>query len=297
MAHAETVAGNTGCLYLRGTCIPYYDLGERTWILMDSGSRYDREELFGLLEENGVAVRAVLCSHAHFDHTENNRELQKRYGAEIIMTPFDAGCLRDQTSLKACFYSYTGEDNARFRGEMLCRADRVLAPGQEQVEVGGVCFRILPLPGHAASHVGYVTPDGVCYLADALLSGQVLTSGRLPYMLDWVGTLHTAGRIRELNYPYYILAHCGAYTDVDGLAEENLRHFGGLLDDFAEIFAEPAGLDEAVRRAVKKYGCTIKNFEKACTFERVVRSATEYLSEQGKISREIEDGIVVYRLR
>lgn len=297
MAHVEAVAGNTGCIYLRGICIPYYDLGERTWILMDSGSRFDREGLLGFLQENGITVRAVLCSHAHFDHTENNRELQKRYGAEIIMTPFDAGCVRDRTALKACFYSYTGEDNARYNGEMLCRADRVLALGQEQVEVGGVSFGILPLPGHAASHVGFVTPDGVCYLADALLSGQVLASRRLPYMLDWAQTLRTVGKLVELHYPYYILAHCGVYADVGGLAEENLRHFGGLLDDFAEIFAEPAGLDEAVRRAVKKYGCTIKNYEKACTFERIVRSATEYLWEKGKISREISDGIVVYRLR
>ena len=40
----ETVYGNTGCLFLTGICIPFYRLGEKEWILLDSGSRFVRGE-------------------------------------------------------------------------------------------------------------------------------------------------------------------------------------------------------------------------------------------------------------
>ena len=49
MARFEHVSGNTGCLYLRGNCIPVYCMSEKEWIIMDSGSRYDREELIRFL--------------------------------------------------------------------------------------------------------------------------------------------------------------------------------------------------------------------------------------------------------
>lgn len=48
----------------------------------------------------------------------------------------------------------------------------MILPGQEQVQVCGVQFRILSLPGHAASHMGFVTPDGVAYLADSMFDGK-----------------------------------------------------------------------------------------------------------------------------
>ena len=54
MARFEHVSGNTGCLYLRGNCIPVYCMSEKEWIIMDSGSRYDREELIRFLGENAI---------------------------------------------------------------------------------------------------------------------------------------------------------------------------------------------------------------------------------------------------
>ena len=107
MVHSVQVAGNTGCLYLMGNCIPYYEIREREWILMDCGSRLARTQLAEYLSKNKISVRAVLCSHGHYDHTENNRFLQEEYGAELVMSCLDAGILQDTLSLKTVFYSNT----------------------------------------------------------------------------------------------------------------------------------------------------------------------------------------------
>lgn len=294
MVHTEQVMGNTGCLFFKGSCIPFYRISNKTWILLDSGPRFIRQELAGYLQQNEIQVRAVLCSHAHFDHTENNRHLQEAYGAEIIMSALDAGSVYDTTALKACFYSYTGQDNECYNHEMICRADRIFAPWQQQIQVDGALFRVLSLPGHAASHLGYVTPDGAAYLADSIFSTGGIGADRLTYMLNWTEALKTLEAIREYRYEKYILAHGGIYDEIKTLAEENLHQFRRMMDGFCGLFAEPATLDEMIQRAAGRYRFSSENYEKVRVFERIIRSMTEYLLEQGRIGRGVKNGVIVY---
>ena len=295
MIYEEHVLGNTGCLFLGGSCIPFYRISGKQWILLDSGPRFIRQELAEYLQQNEIRVRAVLCSHAHFDHTENNRYLQERFGAKIVMSAFDAGCVYDTTALKGCFYSYTGHDNEIYNQEMLCRADRIFAPWQQQIEVEGAVFDVLSLPGHAASHLGYVTPDGAAYLADSIFSAGAAGAEKPVYMLNWTEALKTLEMIRGYCYKKYILAHGGVYDEIEGLAEENLHQCRLLLDGFYELFTEPVTLDEVVQKSAGRYHFPLKNYEKARIFERMIRSMTEYLLEKGSIIPEIEQGGVVYR--
>ena len=120
---AEMILGNTGCLLFPGICIPFYRIAEKEWILLDCGPSSHRENLLRFLDERGIRVRAVLVSHAHFDHVENCSCLQERYKARIVMTAFDAGLTHDLLALKACFYSHTVQDNEAYCGQMVCRAD------------------------------------------------------------------------------------------------------------------------------------------------------------------------------
>ena len=95
---------------------------------MDCGSRLARTQLAEYLSKNKISVRAVLCSHGHYDHTENNRFLEEEYGAELVMSCLDAGILQDTLSLKTVFYSNTLQDNERECSDMLCKADQMILP-------------------------------------------------------------------------------------------------------------------------------------------------------------------------
>lgn len=294
MGHAVQVAGKTGCLYLMGNCIPYYEIKEKEWILMDSGSRLARTELAEYLSENKISVRAVLCSHGHYDHTENNRFLQEEYGAELVMSCLDAGVLQDTLSLKTVFYSNTIQDNEREWSDMLCKADQLILPGQEQVKVCGVPFQILSLPGHAASHIGFVTPDGVAYLADSMFDWESLKKGRLFYMLCWSQTLKTLERIKGFGYKKYILAHYGVFDGVKDLAEENIRRFKEILEDLKPLISRDITLEQLTAKVINDLGHPVKRIEKARLYERIVRSMLEYLLEQGDVSCYVKDGSVCY---
>lgn len=294
MAWAEDVRGNTGCLFLRGNSIPFYRLGKKEWILIDSGSAYDREELFSYLREYGIIIKAVLCSHAHFDHVENCRALRDIFGSEIIMSDFDAGAVRDGVSLKSCFYSHTSEENRRFNGEMIVRADRIFCPDEEVVSACGVKFQIIPLPGHAASHVGFVTPDGAAYLADSLFGPRELSASKLVYMLSWRESIETMRRLSDSSYDCTILAHSGVCADIKGIAQENADRLEGMLKELYSLFESPLTLEELVKKVVSHYGYHVKKIEKARLFERITRAMAEALLEEGKLGMELKDGIVVY---
>ena len=294
MGHAVQVAGKTGCLYLMGNCIPYYAVKEKEWVLMDSGSRLARTELAEYLSENKISVRAVLCSHGHYDHTENNRFLQEEYGAELVMSCLDAGVLQDTLSLKTVFYSNTILDNEREWSDMLCKADQLILPGQDQVKVCGVQFQILSLPGHAASHMGFVTPDGVAYLADSMFDWESLKKGQLFYMLCWSQTLKTLERIKGFGYKKYILAHYGVFDGVKDLAEENIRRFKEILEDLKPLISRDITLEQLTAKVINDLGHPVKRLEKARLYERIVRSMLEYLLEQGDVSCYVKDGSVCY---
>ena len=51
MARCEMIAENTGCIYLKGSVIPFYRSADQKWILMDSGMNRDREELKDVLDQ------------------------------------------------------------------------------------------------------------------------------------------------------------------------------------------------------------------------------------------------------
>ena len=290
----ETVYGNTGCLFLTGICIPFYRLGEKEWILLDSGSRFVRGELLSYLDAHQIRVRAVLCSHAHFDHIENNRCLQESHGAGIVMTAFDGGMAHDALALKACFYSQTESDNEVNCGEMICRADCILHPDERRTKICGTWFELLPLPGHAASHMGILTPDGVMYLADSLFTSQVLEREKLFYMFSWRRALETMERIQSFRFQRYILAHQGVESEICGLAAWNRKRLEQELEALLWLCIGEPGLEELAGRVAEARGISVQSVKKARFMERTVRSMAEYWLEQGELEIRLKDGRLVY---
>ena len=66
------VLGNTWAAVAATALLPVYKLTDRDVVLIDTGyAKLDRAGLTSLIDANGWRLRAILCSHAHFDHTGN----------------------------------------------------------------------------------------------------------------------------------------------------------------------------------------------------------------------------------
>ena len=177
----QHVLGRTWAAEGATALLPLYFLSEKDVILIDTGyAKLDRAGLTSLIDANGWRLRAILCSHAHFDHTGNVRYLQQRYGAKAIISLIEAGISVNPDSYRANYVALTyGKIQELFLEECFT-ADRVLRESDTSLTLDGRTFGILPLPGHTAGQLGFTTPDGVAYIGDALLDQSQIDGAKLP---------------------------------------------------------------------------------------------------------------------
>jgi glyoxylase-like metal-dependent hydrolase (beta-lactamase superfamily II) len=113
-----------------------------------------------------------LITHSHWDHLGGVATYAARTGASVYMPRLEAPVLAQP-------------ENWFPEIPLQPYAADVLLDGGETLELGGISFETLSVPGHSPGHVAYYA-DGALFSGDVLFAGSV---GRtdIPYG-DW-GTL------------------------------------------------------------------------------------------------------------
>jgi glyoxylase-like metal-dependent hydrolase (beta-lactamase superfamily II) len=125
------------------------------------------------------ACAGILITHSHWDHLGGVADLAERTGAKVYMPRQEAPVLARPSE---------------WFPEVPLRAYEadVLLEGDETIELAGIAFETISVPGHSPGHVAYHA-EGALFSGDVLFAGSV---GRtdLPFS-DW-DTL--VGSIRAL---------------------------------------------------------------------------------------------------
>lgn len=295
MITIEPVRGNTFCFVTRFMRIPFYRLNASEIVLMDSGLAAERDALEQALEENGLRPRAVLTTHAHYDHIGNHNWLQARYGARLYVTLFDAGITQNPLTLQACFYTDRTDVLASVYPYMLLRPDHILEPGAFHVQVEGAEFEILQLPGHAHEHIGFVTPDNVAYLGDLLLSEDEFRTMRLPFHQGWQALLRSMDRVRDASWDACILAHNGVYDHIRPIADHNREQLLSYAGAVAALAGESVSQETLFARTAAHFSIDLHNMSRIHIFDRIFHSITTYLEETGQLECVYEGDRLCYR--
>lgn|SRR5215210_2820154 len=114
-------------------------------------------------------VAGILVTHCHWDHLGGIAELAEASGAPVYMPEREAPVLENPQAF------YPGQEIRPYSPD-------VRVHGEETIEVAGVAFEIVDVPGHSPGHVAYAT-EGALFSGDVLFAGGV---GRtdLPFA-DW----------------------------------------------------------------------------------------------------------------
>ena len=122
-------------------------------VLIDCGENY--KKIKQVEESNGFKVKALLLTHAHFDHSGCAKRLQDD-GVRVYISALDAQKLLNEDNLSGDFG----------RAFEYLTADKTIIDGDYITECG-MTFKVIATPGH--------TDGSVCFLiGDMLFSGDTL---------------------------------------------------------------------------------------------------------------------------
>ena len=120
----------------------------------------DATELRLTLARLGASCKAILVTHGHWDHLFGVADLAEGTGALVHMAEGERMLLEDPAGFTppgVTLRPYTPE---------------VLLAGGETVELAGIAFEVLAVPGHSPAHLAYHA-DGCLFSGDVLFAGSV----------------------------------------------------------------------------------------------------------------------------
>ena len=292
--YLEHVLGDTWCIVTAYCRIPLYVPDRTQAIMIDSGLKTpDREGILSLLEQEKIHISALLTSHYHRDHIGNHTAIKEAHGCKVYMTPFAEILGREPSNLQAVGYETCTMYKAR-GPYPFCKPDGIISPDDISFTVSGITFPLLWLPGHAVEQVGFITPDGVAYIGDTLLSDHVMQAVKLPYYTCLRLDLQAKESLRGLQYKRYIVAHNGVYNEIDDLIDRNIANAQEKLTVVENLACHWITLEQLCAAVMAYYGIDLNSLIKVVGAKRNIQILVEYLVEVGRLTVRVRDGYTEY---
>lgn len=149
---------------LQTNCYLLGDPETRQAVVIDPGGDSDR--IARRIREEHLELKAILNTHAHFDHVMDAWSLQGMCGGEIYLHPKDERLLLDPiVGLAAVMRTGSGAQEKKI--------DRSIKEG-DLLSFGSLRLEVLETPGHTPGHVSFYYPEAkIIFVGDTLFAGSI----------------------------------------------------------------------------------------------------------------------------
>ena len=182
----------------------YFSVEGESAIVVDPGDNICAETIKLKLDALGARVKAILITHAHFDHIAGVARLKALYeSAKVYAHRESVEYIRGKKNLG----KYMGVKVEPFEPD-------VLLEGGERFNVAGLEFDVIYTPGHSKDGVCYIMKDeGKIFTGDTIF---FKTYGRTDLFDGDIVTLRqSAKKLFELEGDYQLLPGHGEATTLD----------------------------------------------------------------------------------
>ncbi len=185
---------------MRVNCLIVYDEDTRIGAVVDPGGEDCHSKILSRCEADGIKVKCILLTHAHFDHMLSLEALREATGAPLALHAHDADSILDPN------LTYM----AQFAGiHVGCKPAEILLSDGDTLELGNTVLTVMHTPGHTMGSVCYKT-DGILLTGDTLFSGGI---GRCDlYGGDEMAIKDSLKRLSDLAGDYKLFPGHGSTT-------------------------------------------------------------------------------------
>lgn len=289
------IKGKTFCIDTGMTYIPFYKIDDENIIMLDTGwAEGEKEGLTNILEKNSLKIAGIINSHVHIDHSGNNSYFRKKYNCPIAMPAFEAMICSSATNLKLYYNNLSPAEILSHLGHMICPVDILITDNQDTIKMCGITFKILHTPGHSPSHICLITPDGVAYIGDALISREIMHGAKMPYAYILSEDLKSKEKLYTLQCSQYVVAHKGIYNNITDLITDNIAFYKLRAEVIADLVTVPMTMEEVTQTVRKAFHIQVKDVFKYTLIIRMLSSYLEYLNDIGLLKKNVKDGMLYY---
>jgi len=178
----------------------------RRSVLVDTGFVHNfaaHMENFEAAGQDLSTVDAILASHFHVDHTGALANARARFGCPTVahrdnVSAFETG---DRVA-SAAYVPYAGWDFPF----PPCPIDHAAEDG-DILDIDGVEFRVVHLPGHTPGCTGYLFGDGCLVIGDVVFPGGMLGWNDAHWGSNLLDTIDTMRRLASLSPKVCLPSH------------------------------------------------------------------------------------------
>jgi glyoxylase-like metal-dependent hydrolase (beta-lactamase superfamily II) len=270
-----------------GVCV--YDGGNACFI--DSGMEdgHGRRAL-EIIRERGWRLGMIINTHSHADHVGGNRYLQGATGCPAYAAGADAAIIRHSILNTSLLYGGNPPESTK---------DRLLYSGDS--DVSELDAAILPqgiktarLDGHSFAMSGVLSPDGVWFLADSLVSESMLGRYHIPFVRDVAKHLETLKTVEGLDGRIFIPSHTRPIEETGPLVGANRGKILEIAEKIVDICAAPTCFDDILKGLCDSYGLEMDIRQYMLTGS-TVRSFLSYLSNAGAVELCVSQNKLLWR--
>ncbi|MTI65339.1 MAG: MBL fold metallo-hydrolase [Firmicutes bacterium] len=281
-----------------GTNIGVYLFKDKYTLLIDTGNNNQQgRKISEVLEKNNMNIKYVINTHHHSDHSGGNYYVKENFPGSIIYTSEKEKVYIENDELfSKQLFNATPIKKLRkdFMTSKEMKVDRVINEGVEKIN--NEKFEIIKLCGHSDGQIGIATRDGVCFLADSVMSEEIIKKYKMPFISDIEKQLNTYRKILELKYDYYVLSHGEKIynkENIKKLINKNKDHLLKYIDISKELLEQPKSREGLLEEIIILEEINV-DFNEYHFLNTTIGAIITFLYEKEELNYQIENGKLYY---
>lgn len=279
------------------TNIGFYIFPDKSCLLIDSGAGGNKaQEYLDLLQEQGLALRAILNSHAHADHCGGNAYLQEQTNCAIYASSLEAFYIQNPFMAPLTLFSAHPPlvlANRYLMPEKSC-VSQVVSAGEWHYE--GVCFYLIALPGHSLDQLGLLTPDGVAFIGDSLMTDTMVKQFGFVYAVNIEQMLASFQTLLQLKKDTQIIVpgHGEPFRDLSSKIQINQSLVEEITAFILEQLEEGLSRETLLERTIRHFQLPF-NSSQYYLIMSTLSAFLSFLMDERMVRSRASNGQILYQ--